>query len=450
MRITAASIIVLVCALAVVGLIVNHTADAGGHGCPSDWPDQQGAAAPLGLSSIDYNDFHTDGDGNRWFVIRSTDSNGYATIRAYVAGDGYDSGYRSSSPDETCYLIVRRSGDTEDAANPTQISFQAEQERENLAFVEELFASLSAYEISCVRNIIGENPTLQTQRLADDRYTLPVYNCIATNKMYDDATIIFLVKLFALQDGGRSYQTVNCLISVSTENPIHRKLVHLRLGTVSMASLPQAEQQALGLASNRMTECMTLHEQIVNLLNIVVRQDQLDRHSNGAYIISAVNASTNSALQGCISSNVGSRLDEISGLSVIESFQHFENGELLQCLLLDQQTSAKVYAQVASSRAGISSPTGRLSPQTEACFENLADASSYRLLVTLAVDPQGVVEHSASITADDAVLNNLVLRGFACMTPDPVNDPPALQFIKFQDLQTAFISSNLALRPPQP
>ena len=31
MRITAASIIVLVCALAAVGLIVNHTADADGH-----------------------------------------------------------------------------------------------------------------------------------------------------------------------------------------------------------------------------------------------------------------------------------------------------------------------------------------------------------------------------------------------------------------------------------
>ena len=117
--------------------------------------------------------------------------------------------------------------------------------------------------------------------------------------------------------------------------------------------------------------------------------------------------------------------------------------------MLDQPTSAKVYAHVASSRAGISSPTGRLSPQTEACFENLADASSYRLLVTLAVDPQGVVDHSARFTADDAVLNSLVLRGFACMTPGP-NDPPDLQFIKFQDLQTAFSSSNLALRPPQP
>ena len=87
MRITALAIIVLVCALAAVGLFVNHTADADGHGCPSDWPAPQGAASS-GQASIDYNDFHTDGDGERWFVIRSTDSNGYTTIRAYVADAG--------------------------------------------------------------------------------------------------------------------------------------------------------------------------------------------------------------------------------------------------------------------------------------------------------------------------------------------------------------------------
>ena len=447
MRISAASIIVLVCALAAVGLFVNHTADADGHGCPSDWPAPQGAVASSGQASIDYNDFHTDGDGERWFVIRSTDSNGYTSIRAYVADDGYAAGYRVGSPDETCYLIVRRSGDAEDAAKPTHIVFQKEQEREreNLAFVDDLFASLSASEISCIRNVIGKNQTRQTQRLMDQRNTIPVYDCIGDGKMYDDATIAFLVKLFAIQDGGRSDTTVNCLIEVSTRNETNRKLVHLRLGTVDMASLPPMEQQALGQASNDMTRCMTLHEQIVNLRNIVVAQDALDEVSNGDYIIDAINASTNPGLSNCIDS---SRLEEIRGKTVIESFKHFPNGELLDCLLLDQQTSAKVYAHVASSRAGISI-NGRLSPETEACFENLADASSYQLLVTLAVDPQGVVDHSARFTADDTVLNSLVLRGFACMTPNPATDSPALQQIKFQDLQTAFNSSNRALRPPR-
>ena len=273
--------------------------------------------------------------------------------------------------------------------------------------------------------------------------TLPVYNCIATSKMYDDATIIFLVKLFAIQDGGRSYKTVNCLIDVSTE---YDKLVHLRLGTASLAQT-ELGQYAPGIAG--MGECLTLQEHIRNLLNIVVAQDKLDKVSTGAYIAREIRASTNSALQSCISSNVGSKLDDISGKTVIESFAYFPNGELLQCLLLDQQTAANVYAHVASSRAGISTG-GKLSPNAESCFKEMATSgneSTYRLLVALAVDPQGVVEHSASITADDAVLKSLSDRGFACMTPNPATDPPDIYRIKFEDWLTAFNSSNLALRP---
>ena len=436
MRITAASIIVLVCALAAVGLLVNRAA-ADGHGCPSDWPTQQSAAPSAGQGSIDYNDFHTDGDGDRWFVIRSTDSNGYTTIRAYVADDGYDSGYRSSSPDETCYLIVRRPSDAEDAAQPIQISFQREQERENLPFVDELFASLTASEIDCIRNVIGKDQTLQRARLMDTSNTLKVYNCIASSKMYDDATITFLVKLFAIQDGGRSYKTVNCLIDVSTE---YEKLVHLRLGT---ASLAPAELETYAPGIGRMGGCLELDEHIRNLLNIVVAQDKRDKVSTGAYIAREIRASTNSALQSCISRDVGSKLDDISGKTVIESFAYFPNGELLQCLLLDQETAANVYAHVASSRAGISTG-GKLSPNAESCFKEMATSgneSTYRLLVALAVNPEGVVDHSASFTADDAVLKRLSDQGFACMTPTGPNDP------RFQDWLTAFNSSNLALRP---
>ena len=444
MRVTAASIIVLVCALAAVGLLVNHTADADGHGCPSDWPAQQGAASPFGLGSIDYNDFHTDGDGDRWFVIRSTDSNGYTTVRAYVADDGYASGYRSSSPDETCFLIVRRSGDTEDAAEPTRVVFQREQERENLAFVEELFASLSSSEISCIRNVIGTNPTLQSQHLESNRNILPVYQCIPQSKWYEDPVIIFSVKMFALQDGGRSSATIDCLIRTSTGFP---KLVYLRLGTVSLTSITEAELPLLGQTINALTQCMTLDEQIRNLLNIVVAQDALDTVSNGDYLIREIHASDNSNLQNCISNNVGGRLNEIRGLSVIESFGHFPNGELLQCLLLDQQTAVNVYAQVASSRAGISSPTRRLSAYAETCFKSLATASNYRVLVTLAVDPAGVVQQSSGVGASLTDLNNVVNRGLICLTPDPVNDPPDIFGIKFRDLITAFNSGNLALRP---
>lgn len=430
----------LVCTLATVGLFVNRAADAGSPGCPSDWPAQQAS----GQGGIDYNDFYTDGDGDRWFVIRSADSNGYATIRAYVADDGYASGYRAGSPDETCFLIVRRSGDSADVAEATQVTFRAEREPEDLPLVEELFVSLSSSEISCIRNIIGTSPSVQTQRLMDDRNTRPVYNCVDTSKWYDDPFIIFSVKLFALQDGGRSTQTINCLIEVSTRIP---KLVHLRLGTEPLSGLTPAELQQLGPASAQMTECMTLEEQIRNLLNIVVKQDALDRVSHGNYIIGEIRASTNADLQNCISNNVGSRLDEISGMSVIQSFMHFSNGELLDCLLMDQQTATNVYAHVASSRAGIASPTGRLSLHAEECFKGLATASVYGQLVRLAVDPATVVQQFSTGPASLTDLNNLVQAGFICMTPLPT-DPPDVQQIKFGDLITAFLSSNLALQPP--
>lgn len=264
---------------------------------------------------------------------------------------------------------MRRSGDTEDAVKPTQISFQTDQTRENLAFVEELLASLSASEISCIRSIIGESQTLQSQRLMDKRNVLPVIRCIPNSQWYDEPTIIFSVKLFAFQDGGRSGATIDCLIRVSVGIP---KLVHLRLGTVPLASLTQAELQQLGPANAEMTNCMTLEEQINNLLNIVVAQDVLDQgfqrgiHYPGDSRLHPLRPSRLHQQQR------GSRLDEIRGLSVIQSFKHFPNGELLQCLLLDQQAATNVYAHVASSRAGIASPTGRLSANAETCFQGLA------------------------------------------------------------------------------
>ena len=432
----------LVCTLATVGLFVNRAADAGSPDCPSDWPAQQAS----GQGGIDYNDFYTDGDGDRWFVIRSADSNGYATIRAYVADDGYASGYRAGSPDETCFLIVRRSGDSADVAEATQVTFRAEREPDNLPLVEELFASLSSSEISCIRNIIGTSPSVQTQRLIDKHNTMPVIQCIPNSQWYDDPFIIFSVKLFALQDGGRSDNAINCLIDVSTQVP---KLVHLRLLTVSVFDLTPAEQGQVGAASLGLTNCMSLEEQIDNLLNIVVAQDTLDKVSHGDYLISEIRASSNADLQSCISSNdVASRLDEISGMTVIESFKHFPNDALLDCLLMDQQTAVNVYAHVASSRAGISSPAGRLSANAETCFKGLATTDTYRLLVTLAVDPARVVQQFSSSTASLTDLNSQVNRGFVCMTPDPVNDPPHIQQIKGIDFLTAFQSSNLALGTP--
>lgn len=82
--------------------------------CPVSWPRQ------------DHEGFFTDDAGKEWFIIRSTDSNGYATIRAYPADASYASGYAPNSPDELCYLLVRPANAAADVAIPNQIEFPRE------------------------------------------------------------------------------------------------------------------------------------------------------------------------------------------------------------------------------------------------------------------------------------------------------------------------------------
>ena len=97
--------------------------------CPRDWPSQkyEGPLRSEDYGRNQHENFHTDADGKRWFVIRASDSNGYTTIRAYPASD--DEGYQADSPDRVCYLIVREPGVAEDAAEPRQVEFPREQEQ---------------------------------------------------------------------------------------------------------------------------------------------------------------------------------------------------------------------------------------------------------------------------------------------------------------------------------
>ena len=84
--------------------------------CPSSWPAEPGER------------FFSDSEGVEWFVIRSADSNGYETVRAYRADDRYTMGYVPGSPDETCYLLVRQPGSAEDLPESRQLRFRAERE----------------------------------------------------------------------------------------------------------------------------------------------------------------------------------------------------------------------------------------------------------------------------------------------------------------------------------
>ena len=157
-------------ALAAATLLAD-AAHARAPDCPSSWPEE-----PV-------EQFFTDSDGADWFVIRSADSNGYETVRAYRADDGYQGGYVPGSPDEVCYLLVRRPGVAEDLAEARQLEFRVEQEPEATAravpktlFREfydrlipvgpygpnpdpkwgDLFVVFSGEERSCIANALGE------------------------------------------------------------------------------------------------------------------------------------------------------------------------------------------------------------------------------------------------------------------------------------------------------
>lgn len=129
-NIIAPLVIAFVCVLATSGVFLFKNVGSDGGRCPSDWPDQSyvGPLLKSDHGTIGYQGFHTDGEGEEWYIIRSSDSNGYTTVRAYEADDSYSAGYRVGSPDEVCYLMVRRSEAEADAAEPSQVVFQKEQE----------------------------------------------------------------------------------------------------------------------------------------------------------------------------------------------------------------------------------------------------------------------------------------------------------------------------------
>ena len=97
--------------------------------CPSSWPAQtyDGPLLEEHYGRIAHEGSFTDSEGTDWFVVRSSDSNGYTTGRAYRT-QGSGDGYIAGSPDEICFMVLRRPGDSADAAEPRQIIFREERE----------------------------------------------------------------------------------------------------------------------------------------------------------------------------------------------------------------------------------------------------------------------------------------------------------------------------------
>ena len=115
----------MIVALCVLAAMVPHAqpAEAANPACPSSWPAEPGEQ------------FFTDSSGAEWFVIRSADSNGYESVRAYPADDRYAAGFVPGSPDEICNLLVRRPDSTADLTEPRQVIFRAEREPKPRAVV---------------------------------------------------------------------------------------------------------------------------------------------------------------------------------------------------------------------------------------------------------------------------------------------------------------------------
>ncbi|MXZ90492.1 MAG: ABC transporter substrate-binding protein [Chloroflexi bacterium] len=129
LRFNVVALAALMLVVTAAALVPQRAETAGDPACPSSWPSeaQGGTVADYGHGVIEYSDFFTDSNEESWFVIRSSDSNGYTIVRAYPANVDGD-GYVESASHETCHLLVRRPGDAEDDAEPQQITFRIDNE----------------------------------------------------------------------------------------------------------------------------------------------------------------------------------------------------------------------------------------------------------------------------------------------------------------------------------
>ena len=76
--------------------------------CPTDWPvvENDDTVLETDYGGGSFEGFHTESNGDEWYIIRSVDDNGYSLVRAYPASDQHDAGYVTDQPSKVCYLAV--------------------------------------------------------------------------------------------------------------------------------------------------------------------------------------------------------------------------------------------------------------------------------------------------------------------------------------------------------
>ncbi len=128
---TASAIALAAITIYAVAMLPDRASAANPPPCPASWPPepQQGAVPTDQYGRISHDGFHTDSNGDDWYVILDTDSNGNTHARAYRADTRYQIGYQPGSADEVCHVNLRRPGDEADFEQPQQVVFRRDRDK---------------------------------------------------------------------------------------------------------------------------------------------------------------------------------------------------------------------------------------------------------------------------------------------------------------------------------
>ena len=212
--------------------INNNLASAHTPDCPSSIPTADGES------------FWTDSDGDRWFIVRQSDSSGYTTVQAYVASDDYDIGCIATSPHETCVLKVRGPDDEVDLNPPVPIFIRNDDDDDPATETRVPSATYSLSETS------GSTETTESTETSESTETTGVANIGVASFVYQGTEVTILIAFADLESDSDATtvdyrfrvrvmqgQTINLLCQGTGMNII-RKVTTNAGSTIQTATIP--------------------------------------------------------------------------------------------------------------------------------------------------------------------------------------------------------------------
>ena len=328
------------------------------------------------------------------------------------------------------YPVHGQAGASTDAGEAKAVELDTDSQQPPTAqyagILQPVMALLSGPQADCVLAVTGDDAAGQIRALHVSQNIQHIYACIPSELYHTRTVIDFAVSVFDVQSGRHDPVTHDCLVEAGLQQP---ELIELRIGIfhVDAEDIPALVASIReGRDSQKITDCTTDRARLLQTTIATYRAlDRLDQATRGQYIIDQINASSSSELNDCIdNNNIRDQLPGISGLSVMQSFQRFENDALAECIIKDQETATRIYARVTSSRFSIANTTadgvlhdgtGRLSPAAERCFQQGGAAEAYYpALAEFSFDPAGTLTGAAPgaaarIFAAQEVLNERCL-----------------------------------------